>query len=207
MANKSPFLVKQEFMSPLLCEDIVDTLDLTVPDTDVEDHPLRTIRMHDRAEMMVFNYIEQIIPELEQHYDITYRGTEQMIFEWYAEECKGYEPHCENSNYVRKQWLRTKDRDLTGVIFLSDYREHTPFDDEFEVYGGKLEFPQHNFGFNPQRGTLIIFPSDPHFINNTMEILVGDLYQVRFHIAAESPLLYDPNKYPGDYRTWFNDFV
>lgn len=207
MANKSPFLVKQEFISPLLCEDIVDMLELTVPDIDLEEHPLRTVRMNERAELILFDYIEQIIPEIEDYYDLEYKGTEQMVFEWYTEECDGYEPHCENSSYIQKKWMRTKDRDLTGVIFLSDYQERVPFDNDFEVYGGKLEFAQHGFGFNPQRGTLIIFPSVPHFINNTTEVLAGDLYQVRFHIAAQTPYAYNPKLFPGDYRTWFNEVV
>lgn len=207
MANKSPFLIKQEFISPLLCEDLVDMLNLTVPDVDTENHPIRTIRMHERAELNVFTFIEDIIPEIEEYYRIDYRGTEQMIFEWYAAGCNGYEPHCESSNYVRKKWLRTKDRDLTGVIFLSDYQERVPFDDDFETYGGKLEFAQHGFGFNPQRGTMILFPSDPHFINNTTPVLAGDLYQIRFHIAAQTPFLYDPAAFPGDYRVWLEQFA
>jgi len=207
MASKSPFLIKQEFISPLHCEDLVDMLDLTVPDVDTEGHPLKTIRMHDRAEEIIFNRIEQLIPEFEEYYRVDYRGTEPMVFEWYTDECKGYSPHCENSNYIGKKWLKTKDRDFTGVLFLSDYQEQIPFDSDFEVYGGKLEFAQHQFGFNPQRGTLVLFPSDPHFINNTTEILVGDLYQVRFHIATEKQFLYDPTCFPGDYTSWLQEFA
>jgi len=207
MATKSPFLIKQEFISPLLCEDIVDALNLTVPDQDLEGYPQRTIRMHDRNEETIFERIEGLVPEIEQYYDIDYRGTEPMLFEWYAEQCKGYLPHCESSSYLNGTWVRGRDRDLTGVLFLSDYQERVPFDSDFECYGGKLEFAQHHFGFNPQRGTLVIFPSDPHFINNTTEILAGDLYQVRFHIAANKPFLYDPAKFLGNYTVWLTEFA
>ena len=207
MATKSPFLIKQEFISPLLCEDIVDMLDLTVPDVDIEGYPQKTIRMHNKAEEILFNRVEKIVEEVEEYYDIEYRGTEQMVFEWYSEQCKGYNPHCENATYAGSNWVRNKDRDLSGVLFLSDYQEEIPFDSEFEGYGGKLEFAQHHFGFNPQRGTLVIFPSDPHFINNTTEILIGDLYQVRFHIAAERPYLYDPQKFLGNYTVWLQQFA
>jgi hypothetical protein len=207
MAAKSPFLIKQEFVSPLSCEDLVDNLDLTIPDQDIEGYPVRTIRMHDRNEEMIFNRIEQIIPEIEEYYNIQYSGTEQMVFEWYSQQCKGYKPHCESSAYMKQKWVRTKNRDLTGVMFLSDYQERVPFDSDFECYGGKLEFPQHHFGFNPQRGTLIIFPSDPHFINNTTEIYAGDLYQVRFHIASVEPLLYDPALFVGNYTVWLSEFA
>ena len=207
MATKSPFLIKQEFLSPLMCEDLVDDLNLTVPDEDREGFPVKTIRMHDRNEEKIFERVQQLVPEIEQYYGIEYRGTEQMVFEWYPQECRGNNPHCENASYLNGKWVRGRDRDLTGVIFLCDYQERIPFDDDFEVYGGKLEFAQHHFGFNPQRGTLILFPSDPHFINNTTGILAGDLYQVRFHIAAKEPFLYDPQKFLGNYTIWLSEFA
>jgi hypothetical protein len=103
--------------------------------------------------------------------------------------------------------MRLYNRDFTGVIFLSDYQEQVPFDDEYEVFGGKLEFYSHKFGFNPQRGTLIIFPSDPHFINATSPIQAGDLFQIRFHITCTQPYLYNPKNFPGNYTTWFNETV
>jgi hypothetical protein len=136
------------------------------------------------------------------YYQQAYKGTERMQFEWYPEGCTS-EFVCENSEFLRQKWLRTKARDFTCILFLSDYQEKIPFEQEFEVYGGKLEFVQHKFGFNPKRGTLIVFPSDPHFINITTPILAGDLFQVRIQIAAKSPYLYNPQDFPGNYTTWF----
>ena len=204
---KSPFFVVQEFLSPLQCEDIVDMLEMYVPDVNTNDDPIKTIKHHNLSEKIIFERFEDHIDNIEQRYDIEYRGTEKMSFEWYPEGCDGEAPHCENSNYVRKKWLKTKDNDFTAVLFLSDYQTKVPFDSDYEVYGGKLEFPQHNFGFNPERGTLVIFPSGPHFLNNTTEILAGDLYQVRFHFASVKPFLYDPNNFPGDYREWLREFA
>lgn len=207
MKVHSPFFVRQEFVSPLVCEEIVDNLNLTVPDTDKDDHPIKTQRFNTLIEEYLFDRIQDLVPEIETHFNIQYRGTERMTFEWYAEGCSGEQPHCENSSFVRQKWLRTKDRDLTGILFLSDYHDKTPFDGEFEVYGGKLEFPQHHFGFSPQRGTLIIFPSGPHFINSTTEILAGDLLQVKFHIAASNIYLYNPSDFPGNFQSWLQEFV
>ena len=207
MAAKSPFLIKQEFISPLLCEDIVDDLNLTTPDVDRAGFPIKTIRMHDRSEEILFERLQLIVEEIEEYYDIQYHGTEEMVFEWYDEGCKGYVPHCESSTYVNSKWVRGRNRDVSGVLFLSDYQEKVPFDSDFEVYGGKLEFPQHHFGFNPQRGTLIMFPSDPHFLNNTTQIYVGELHQVRFHIAAKQPFLYDPQKFQGNFAVWLAEFA
>lgn len=40
--------------------------------------------------------------------------------------------------------------------------------------------------------TLIIFPGEQHFINYATAIQVGSLHQIRFHIAAEQPYVYNP---------------
>jgi len=207
MDTLSPFFIKQEFLSPLLCEEIVDNLNFTIPDVDKDENPIHTFRYHELNQEAVFERLDPVIDELEKHYGFDYKGTEQMKFEWFPQGCIGEPVHCENSQYLRKKWLRTKERDFTAVLFLSDYRENTPFDGDFEVYGGKLEFPQHSFGFQPERGTLVVFPSGPHFINATNEILAGDLFTVKFHIAAKMPYLYDPSVFPGDYKTWLQEFA
>jgi hypothetical protein len=204
---KSPFLVVQDFLSPLLCEQIVDDLNFIYPDKDQDGRPVKTMKSHDRSEDVIFQHLQNLIPKVESHYDIEYRGTTQMKFEWYPQACDGEKPHCENSEYMGKKWVRTKDRDLTGIIFFCEYQDHTPFDGDFDVYGGKVEFAQHQFGFNPNRGTLILFPSEPHFINGTTQIRAGDSFQVRFHMAATKPYLYDPSLFPGDYETWFEEIA
>ena len=206
MNYKSPFLVFQDFISPLMCEQIVDVMEFYEPNVNKEDQPLKTIKRDKQIEELLFERIQKLIPQFEQHFGIQYRGTEPIFVEWFPETSEG-EPMCENSNYLRSKWVRTKDNELTGVLFLSDYQDKVPFDSEFEVFGGKLEFPQWGFGFNPQRGTLIIYPSGPHFINATTKINVGDLYQVRFHISAALPLLFDAKDYPGDFRVWFKETV
>ena len=202
LQNKSPFFVSEEFLSPLLCEDILDLVDFTVPNTDKDGNNVITLKSSQQAEMIIFERLQHLMPTIEQHYDVLYKGTEPMKFEWIppgAESTMG----AENSAYVRGKWLRVKPADLTAIIFLSDYQNKAEFESEYEVYGGKLEFPQHQFGFNPVRGTLIVFPSDPHFINQSVQVHMGDLYQVRIQIVCKNPLYYQPNKFPGNYTTWF----
>lgn len=203
----SPFHIIQDFISPMMCEDIVYELNFTVPDVDLDHKPQKTIRSNDKAEDLIFDRIQKIIPDLEERYKIKYEGTERIIFEWYSEGCVGEPVHCENSEFLRSKWLRIKNRDLSAILFMSDFQETIPFDQDFEVYGGKLEFAQHAFGFNPERGTLIVFPSSPHFINATNQILAGDLYQARFHIAASVPFLYQPVDFPGDFASWLQEFA
>lgn len=199
---RSPFFVVQDFISPMACEDVVDVLEYTVPDLDKDDHPVPTLKTNEIAEQVIYERFLQLIPQLEEYYGIDYKGMERVQFEWYPQGSVG-EAHAENSNFLRGKWLRTKQRDLTAVLFLSDYQDADTLEEEFEVYGGKLEFPQHKFGFNPTRGTLVVFPSDPHFINITSGVFVGDLFQARIQLAAQIPYLYQPQDFPGNYTMWF----
>jgi hypothetical protein len=206
MMNKSPFYVVEEFISPLMCEDIVDIVDFNVPDQNKDGKYVKTTKRSETAEGLIYERLLMLLPEIQGHYQMLYRGTESVEFEWFPAGSSGTF-RAENSEHLRGKWVRTNARDLTAVLFLSDYQENTPFEQEFDVYGGKLEFVQHHFGFNPQRGTLIVFPSDPHFINNTTEVFAGDLFQARFHIVAKTPYMYNPGSFPGNYTTWFGPYL
>lgn len=204
MKSKSPFYIVEEFISPLLCEEIIMLCNFSVPNQDKDGHDIKTVTTSDQAEEILYERLMLLLPELMAYYQEIYKGTERMQFEWFPEGSKG-EFICENSDFLRSKWLRTRSRDFTGILFLSDFSDVVPFESDFEVYGGKLEFAQHRFGFNPRRGTLIVFPSDPHFINITSNILVGDLYQVRMQLATKRPYIYDPSMFPGNFTTWFKD--
>lgn len=200
--HKSPFLVFEEFLSPMMCEDVVDLVGFSDPDKDKDDKPVATFRTNETAETFIFNRLLTLVPDLEQYYGLEYKGTERIQFEWFPTGSVST-PRAENADYIQGKWLRTRSRDLTAVLFMSDYQDKVPFSAEFEAYGGKLEFPQHRFGFNPQRGTLIVFPSDPHFINLTSFVLAGDAYQARINIAAKVPYIYQPQQFQGNFTTWF----
>lgn len=203
---KSPFYIVQDFISPLLCEQIVDGLNFIEPDLNSEDQPILTTKRNDRFEHVIFQYLQSQMPDIEEYFNVQYRGTKPVEFNWYPEDYDGDKKiTCENSTYSekRKVWIKNKDRDLTGIIFLSDFNSKVPFESSYEVYGGKYEFPQHGFGFNAERGTLIIHPSGPHFLSAVTPVSFGDLFAVKFHIATTVPFMYDPKLFPGDMRTWF----
>jgi hypothetical protein len=201
---KSPFYVVQDFLTPKQCEMIVDNLGYYEPDVDKEGNPIKMMRNHEESEKIVYGKFQPLIADLEKYYDFEHRGTELVTFEFLAEGVKP-EAISDNSKWVNKKWVRTKDRDFSAVLFLSDYQDDLPFDSDYEVYGGKLEFLQHKFGFNPERGTLIVYPSSPHFINAISEIVAGDLFLARFYVAATIPYLYQPADFPGNYLSWFSD--
>jgi len=199
---KSPFHITRNFMSPKQCEHIVDALGFYSPDEETDGTPLKMMRAHPPSQDIVYDKFKALIPTLEQYYNVAHRGTENISFEFISEGVTP-EPICDSSKWIKKKWTRTKDRDLSIVLFLSDYQESANFDSDYEVYGGKLEFLQHSFGFNPERGTLIVYPSGPHFINANSSIFAGDLFLAKFHMACREPFLYQPGEFPGDYKSWF----
>lgn len=207
MSNKSPFYVVEDFLSPKISDQIVDALNIREPDTDMQGHPIKSVRFSHHCESIVFDRLEDIKPEIGEYYGFDWKGTEEMSFEFFPEGCSdGMSAQCGNSVYeggIRK-WIRNSTRDFTGVIFLSDYNNGTEnFDYNFEVFGGKLQFPQHKFSFNPKRGTLVVFPAGPHFIHSISQVQAGDLFYVKFHIVGRQAWMYDPKLFPGNFKTWF----
>jgi len=210
MTSRSPFFVVDNLLSNSECINIIDALNITTPDIDPEGKPLMSVRANEESELIIYNKLMNpgLYGAICQYYGIQYHATETMLFEFYPEGFENSVHVCENSRFNEdlKKWVRLYRRDVTGVLFLSDYVDPSTqylHRDDFEVYGGKLEFPQYDFGFFPTRGTVVFYPSDPHFLNAVAPVRAGDSYQVRIHIAAKTPYLYDPSEFPGEYKDWF----
>lgn len=209
---KSPFIVVQEFLSPLTCEKIVNDIQIHSPDTDANGDPKKLERFCLEWELPIVERFREIIPDIESRYNCEYRGLEKPLFQFYPENAKvpAEGPGCENSKYIRKKWVMHKDVDLVGFIWLKDYNERVPLDIRHEVYGGKLEFPAYNFSLMPQRGTLILFPAGPHFISVISPMLLGDLYQIKLPISIKnkdgSRWFYQPTEYPGTWQEWLAEY-
>lgn len=203
---KSPFLIFREFISPLQCEDIISGNNNLYPQVDKFGNPIPLFFGNNLVEVRLIPKLEEeVIPKMEDHYNTKIKGIKPFTMEWYPE---GYtsdkiKPRCENSAFIGGKWMRINDNDFTGILFLNEYQNEVPFDEIYEVYGGELEFPNHKFSFRPQRGTLVIFPGAPNFLNATASIESGELTQIRIHIASENLFVYDKNLYTGDYKTWF----
>lgn len=213
MNTKSPFLVYQYLLRPEFCDHIAKTVRVN-PTINQDNTPEAMERHYVPLEQDIFAHIEPLIPEIEQHYGLKYRGTEHLVFQQFPATGKQAEaPHCENAVFKRKKWIKVKDRDLTAIIWLKDHQDSPPFDQEKHVLGGKLEFPVYNFGLQPQKGTMVVYPANNRFISLTTAVLVGELQCIRLHIAAgtgedgEGIWVYNPDEYQGDFRNWFSDVV
>jgi hypothetical protein len=200
---ESPFLVITDFISNLQCETIVDDCGFVEPDVDVNGHPITMSIRSTLAEQIILDATLDKMPIIESHFKVSYASMEPIYVEWVCG--KELAPKSGSHSNIEGKWMRVNRRDFTVVLFLCDYNKEAPFDQEFEVYGGKLEFIQYGFGFNPQRGTAVVFPSNQHFLNATAPVLQGELFQARVHITTTTPFQYDNNKVVGDYSTWFRE--
>jgi hypothetical protein len=201
--HKSPFFVVENFLSPLMCEDIVDRLNHTLPNFDKNGIPEKTIKFNRLTEVRLLPLFEEITPTLESYFKYNHKGISSLTFEWYASGFKGDIPRCENSQYINRTWRRINNNDFVGFIPLNDHNDRYPFDPAFEVSGGKINFPNHRFAFTPKRGSLIVCPGNQNFLNYVGEVKAGNLNLIKFYITSEKPYIYDPKNFPGDYKTWF----
>ena len=196
---KSPFLIYPNFLSPLMCGDLTTNHKLIE-----EDDGLCLLKAKLDLTSIITDKINEIIYDIMSHYDIEILDiTPPMFYELKQNSIN--KPQCDSSRFLNEKWVQVFPRDLSGYIALCNYNDKVPFDEKFEVYGGKLEFPQHDFGFNPQVGTLILYPSGPHFIHQHTVISYGDLFYIQFFLKSNVPYLYSPEHFPGDYTTWFKE--
>jgi len=207
----SPFHVVEDFISPANCEKIIAELGIAEPSLAEDGRPLKNERIIKDNEL--FKLIQSAILEngqdIQDRYNAKIKGMETPHFQQYFEDPKHpAEPHgCENSKHVRKKWVKCKDVDVVGYVWLKDYGNGVPLDPQVEVYGGKLEFPAYNFSLVPQRGTMVMFPAGPHFITAVSPILVGSLEVIKFSLKLttneDGIWLYQPSNFPGTYVDWF----
>lgn len=207
----SPFHVVENFISPASCERVVAEFGIGTPSLDESGLPLKNERLvKDPAlSRLIQDAVLECGQEIQDRYNGTIRGMEVPRFVQYFENPKKpSEVHgCENSEYVRKKWVKRKDVDLVGYVWLKDYGSGVPLDPRYEVYGGKLEFPAYNFSLVPQRGTMVMFPAGPHFITAVSPVLVGSLEVIKFGVKLtlgdDGIWLYQPDDFPGTYQEWF----
>lgn len=208
---RSPFFVIDDAISPAKCDLITEHLGIKVPSLDERGRPLKYERLVKDAELVSYLAapLQEVVGALEDRYEGRIEDLETPLFQQYFESpTVPAEAHgCENSRYVRKKWVRVKNVDLVGYLWLKDYNSGVPLDPRFEVYGGKLEFPAYDFSLLPARGTMVLFPAGPHFITATSPILVGSLEVVKVTIKVHTPggtdWVYDAAKFPGTFTEWF----
>ena len=207
----SPFIIEPDFLSPLLCEQICADIG-SVPNYDSNDKPTKLEKHLLQHEHIIAEKFKDFHDRIEKTYSCIYEGLQKPVFQLYSENAAkpAEEPGCENSKFLRRKWVMNKDVDLVGFIWLKDFNSNVPLDSEYEVYGGKLEFPAFNFSLVPQRGTLVLFPAGPHFITAISPILLGNLHQIKLNVNIKSEnggkWFYQPANHPGSWQQWLEEF-
>jgi hypothetical protein len=207
-----PFIVAEDFLSPLRCENIVKQYGIRRPSFDERGLPINQKRdlESDVTFPLTSDLLSDFTSEIEQRYNAKLRS-DQPIYKFiqYFENSKE-KPEgmgCANSVYQRKKWTRSRDVDLVGYIWLKSYCGTVPLDPREEVYGGKLEFPRWNCSLTPNRGTMVIFPAGPQFLTSVSHVLVGSLELIKFGIKLQAPdgepWSFEGERYSGEFPEWF----
>lgn len=205
MQKKKPFLIFEDFVNPLACEQIINDLRIhtTYPLIGQDGSPRKSIFHNNLNTTRIMRMFDGVVTELESNFDTTYLGTHQLMFEWYPTNYKKVEPVCDAYQYTKKEgWKKSNLLDFTGILWLNDFNDSEDFDPYFEVYGGNLNFPNFDINFKPQRGTLVIFPSTPNFVYNVGQISYGSLTQVHFQIRSTGDFQYNQDEYDLNPESW-----
>lgn len=214
----SPFHVVENFISPALCDQIIAELGVSEPSFEIdEETPIKNERLLQgtRFDDILRDRLSEHADAIERRYGGTITGLDQPRFVQHFENPKApaVAHGCEAAKFLRKKWVKVKDVDIVGYIWLKDYNAGVPLDPAFEVYGGKLEFPAPGFNFSilPKRGTCVIYPAGPHFITAISHILVGSSEYLKFAMklmvnteTGEAAWFYQPANFPGTFQQWFN---
>ena len=190
--SNSPFIIVRDFLSPLVCDTILNMC----------NNKKQLVFTDEALTNVVNTKIVAMSADIHEKYGVDMKEITLPDIITLKENTTDT-PKSENSKFTKGKWLQVYPFDLTGTIFLNDTNYTPPFDFEYEVFGGKLEFPQHEFGFNSNRGVMVLHPSGPHFINRFTTPEIGDLHFIKFHIIGHERLIYQPKNFPGDYTNWF----
>lgn len=204
MSNDIPFFIVKNFISPLICERLIDDLrTLKIrPNIGQNGFPKKMLLMNKLNSLRIAQTFDPYIPLLEKHFDFGYKGTHDIFFEWFPENYMAEPPKTEGYERTKKGWTRYREVDFIGILWLNEHNDQPPFDPSFETYGGQLEFPTFDISFNPERGTLLIFPSSPNFIYTVSGIKAGSLTQAKFTIRSEVPYNFEKEKFNCNPANW-----
>lgn len=204
MSKKLPFLIIRNLLSPLYCEKIINDLNVlkTPPMIGQDGNPKKMLFMNRLNQIRLSNTFGPYVEELENHFDCEYFGTHSIQFEWYPKGSKAETPRSDGYAKNNKGWIRHKEIDMTGILWLNDYNDNEDFDPSFESYGGKLEFPTFDISFTPERGSMIIFPVAPNFIHTVAGVEAGSMSLARFTIRTAKPYEYKPENFDTNPNNW-----
>lgn len=192
---KSPFLILEEYLSPLQCENILNDL-YCIDCIDFSDTNKKYC--YPISDDALFNHLEKIIksiyPKINEMYGVNCAKIEVIEYRLMRENTEATDFQAYNSVYLNGQWVRNEFNDFVITIMLTSHVQSTDdgLDAEFEHYGAGIQYPQHNVTFYSDRGGILIHPSDPHFIHNISANHLGTCALINVAVSCDNLYLYDP---------------
>ncbi len=194
--TKSPFIIQDGVITPLECENILN--DLIVGEfIDEFTSQYKSQHVLDETNLQyIVNIAKSLFSTINSHYDVKCHKIENIGFTYGKHRCEASLFKSFNSVFYNNVWVRNEFNDFTLTIFLTSFHHNKePIDTEFESHGGAFQFPQHNTSIYPDRGGVLIHPSDNHFMRNHTAIDNGTLCFIDVTISCDGLYFYDPFKF------------
>lgn len=204
-APKSPFLVIEDFINPDDCDGVIAEFPFGAPTRNEHTNAFeKTELMSPFVTSLIEDQLVLQGPIINSYFNVELDDLRSVTCERYPSGWKtpvaAPEGHAKGLN----GWIKTADVDLFGVVFLTQAFSHAEtFDPNFNVMGGNFEFPNFQFGFKPEPGTLVVYPSAPNFASAITAVKLGELYMLRIRMSTRVPYTYQPHMFPGKFTDWF----
>lgn len=201
--SKSPFILLEDAIHLKACNDIIASLNHSIPNYMNEKVAL-TIKFNKLEELRLQPLIDDLLDYAEPYYGFDTQSISTFMFEWYPEGYSHKPISSDSYTYFNGQWIKSREIDFTILIFLSNSVTSNLNDRDIQHVGGGLQFPTHGFTLHPKSGDVLMFPADNHFLNTVSDIDLGNMNMIRVLITAKNDYKYDRQKFPGTFKTWFN---
>lgn len=191
--SNNPFIIVDDRFSPFLCENLLN--DLIITQAVDEETPGSYISevIDETINILLKERLSPLFSNISERFEVTPQKIEKVVFKYFKGPCNETPFKADNSVFMSNVWVRNEYNDFTITLFLTSYYNPSEkLDTEFESLGGQLQFPQHNMSVYPDRGGIIIHPSDNHFVKNNSAVIQGTCAMIDVLISCDTLYLYDP---------------
>jgi len=191
----SPILQITDFISPLLCEELLYTLPLTNPSVDSFNRPIIT----EINSLVVHRHIKDRISPLLQlvndKYQVNSISYTPPIVNWLSD---GVKQHAKQDNVIYDiqngiWYKKEKNKSFSVIVFLTNSISGTL--DTGDVYGGNIKFHSFSYDVIPEMGKMLVIPCAPQFIHSISKILFGNMVFVKFCINTSQEYTYSNDNF------------
>lgn len=191
--SKNPFIVLDNALSPYICESVINDLIISEDIDETKNQTTQRPILDETLIQFITKTVTPYYPKITEVFGAVPNKIENILFTYMSGSSNETKFKSNNSVFMNNQWVRNEYNDFTITLLLTSYyNPKEPIDREFESLGGQLQFPQHNISIYPDRGGVIIHPSDNHFIKNNCSIAQGTCVMIDVLVSCKDMYLYNP---------------